>query len=206
MSAAHQDPDYRSLALAAMFEALWEVHATAVGEPPGDIGHLLQPLFTVNAESMAEVFPAAKRHRRGVETAMSALAGNRSHLHIVKYAFSVVDLAARLQRNEAKAAQLRRLLQATPVGAASFTTFEADALRALADIYVQTVSSLGRRLQVSGNPEALQKPLAAARIRALLLAAVRFAWLWRQLGGRRWRLLAQRRQLWLNLDALRKQL
>lgn len=206
MSVAQQDLDYRSLALAALFEALGEVHATAVGEPPEDLGHLLRPLFTVNAESMSEVFPAPKRHHRGIETAMSALAGNHSHLQLIKYAFAVMDLAARLQRDQAKAAQLGRLLDATPVNAASFTSFEADALRALADIYVQTVSSLGRRLQVSGKSEALQKPLAADRIRALLLAAVRFAWLWRQLGGRRWFLLLKRRRLWLALDALRKQL
>ena len=206
MSAAQQDLDYCSLALAAMFDALWEVHATAVGEQPRDVGHLLKPLFTVNAGSLAEVFPTPKRYRGGAAAGMSALAGNRSHLHIAKYAFVVLDLASRLQRNEAKAAQLGHLLEAAPVGAAAFADFDGDALRTLEDIYVQTISGLGRRLQVSGNSAALKKPLAATRIRALLLAAIRFAWLWRQLGGRRWQLLLQRRQLWRALQALQERL
>ncbi|MEZ5557402.1 MAG: DUF489 family protein [Pseudomonadales bacterium] len=43
-------------------------------------------------------------------------------------------------------------------------------------------------------PQVLQREQTAEEIRALLLAGVRFAWLW-QLGGRRWHLILRRRVL-----------
>ena len=45
----------------------------------------------------------------------------------------------------------------------------------------------------------LQQTDTAAKIRALLLAGIRSARLWRQLGGHRWQLIFSRRKL---LDAL----
>ena len=48
---------------------------------------------------------------------------------------------------------------------------------------------------VSGEPEILKSEESAQLIRALLLAAVRSAVLWRQLGGSRRRVLLTRRLL-----------
>jgi len=47
---------------------------------------------------------------------------------------------------------------------------------------------------VSGNPQQLQQPAVVEKVRANLLAAVRSAVLWRQVGGRQWQLLVYRRQ------------
>jgi high frequency lysogenization protein len=41
----------------------------------------------------------------------------------------------------------------------------------------------------------LNQPALVERIRAALLAAVRAAVLWRQIGGTQWRLLLQRKQI-----------
>jgi high frequency lysogenization protein len=51
---------------------------------------------------------------------------------------------------------------------------------------------------VRGEPNYLQNPDNQNRIRALLLAGIRAAWLWRQMGGNRWRILFGRQQF---LDA-----
>jgi len=48
----------------------------------------------------------------------------------------------------------------------------------------------------------LQQSTNAARIRALLLAGIRSARLWRQLGGHRWQLLFSRRKLLAELYPL----
>src|SRR5690606_33083867 len=72
----------------------------------------------------------------------------------------------------------------------------------LSRIYQQTISTLGKRIQVTGDPQLLQQEQVADRIRALLLAGVRLAWLWRQLGGRRWHLIVRRRALLVGLRAL----
>ena len=64
----------------------------------------------------------------------------------------------------------------------------------LAGIYLDTLGTFRFRIRVQGEPARLQDEDNAARIRALFLAGVRAAFLWHQLGGRRWRLLFQRKQ------------
>jgi high frequency lysogenization protein len=59
-------------------------------------------------------------------------------------------------------------------------------------------------VMVQGNPHYLGQPGVVAEIRAILLAAVRAAVLWRQLGGSYWDFLFSRRAMaaaidgWLN--------
>lgn len=60
---------------------------------------------------------------------------------------------------------------------------------AIADLYQETLSSFSFRIQVTGEPRHLQNNDNANKIRALLMAGVRAAILWRQVGGRRWQLL-----------------
>ena len=55
---------------------------------------------------------------------------------------------------------------------------------------------------VRGEPLHLQNPENVNRIRALLLAAIRSAMLWRQCGGRRLHILLGRKKLWRMADAL----
>jgi len=59
----------------------------------------------------------------------------------------------------------------------------------LASLYQDTISSFSFRIQVTGDPRHLQNSENAAKIRALLLAGIRSAMLWRQKGGKRWHLL-----------------
>ena len=71
---------------------------------------------------------------------------------------------------------------------------EALVVARLAKIYADTISTLQPRILVEGNPQFLRQETQAAQIRALLLAAIRAAVLWQQLGGSQWRLLFRRRQ------------
>ena len=62
-------------------------------------------------------------------------------------------------------------------------------------IYQDTLSTLRFRIKVNGSEAQLTNSNNADLIRTLLLAGIRSAYLWRQLGGRRWKLLLQRKQL-----------
>ena len=193
--------DYRSLALAALFEALAEVQNAAEGRGGDDIQHLLTPLFAIDADSLAAVFASPARYRNGVETAASAIAGERNALRLLNYAFAVMELATLLKREDRIAGHLSQRLRAL-----ANAPRDAALLLALDEAYQETIGRLGKRIQVSGDPNALKQPQVAARIRALLLAAVRFAWLWRQLGGRRWQLIVGRRKALASMDALKRKL
>ena len=194
--------DYRSLALAALFEALAEVQDVAEGRSgDNDIEHLLAPLFAIDADTVAAVFAPPARYLKGVKTAGSAIAGERNALRLLNTAFAVMELATQLKREDRIAGQLSQRLNAL-----ANAPRDAALLLALDDVYQETIGRLGKRIQVTGDPAALRQPQVAARIRALLLAAVRFAWLWRQLGGRRWQLIVGRRKALATMDELKRKL
>ena len=70
-----------------------------------------------------------------------------------------------------------------------------NVIAACGGLYQDTISTFRQRIQVHGDMRFLQQPANAAKIRALLLAGIRAARLWHQLGGRRWQLLFSRRKL-----------
>ena len=72
----------------------------------------------------------------------------------------------------------------------------------LAELYTQTISTLTPRIMVNGEHGHLTHPAIAAGVRAALLAGIRSAVLWRQLGGRRWQLLFMRRGIAAQATAL----
>ncbi|MFC6673156.1 DUF489 family protein [Marinobacterium aestuariivivens] len=53
----------------------------------------------------------------------------------------------------------------------------------IASLYQETISTFSFRINVGGDPRHLQNAENAAKIRALLLAGIRAAMLWRQVGG-----------------------
>jgi len=78
-----------------------------------------------------------------------------------------------------------------------------DVLAALGGLYADTISNLKPRVMVQGNPHYLGQAGVVAEIRALLLAAVRSAVLWRQTGGQYWDFLFSRKTM---LEAVARQL
>ena len=63
------------------------------------------------------------------------------------------------------------------------------------------MSHLRPRVLVQGNPHYLGQAPVVAEVRAILLAAVRSAVLWRQLGGSLWDLLLRRRDMLASIRA-----
>jgi high frequency lysogenization protein len=73
-----------------------------------------------------------------------------------------------------------------------FSELHPNILAALADIYVNQISTMQPRIMVSGDPSYLHNPDNINRIRSLLLAGIRAAMLWWQIGGRRRQILFNR--------------
>ena len=190
-----QDLDYRSLALAGVFQCADLVRARANGLPIDNAARsaVIAAITTHNAGSMAEIFPDTHAFSHGISAAMATLGGENDRGDVLRYALQLIDLARRLKNTpvviERLAGGLDRL-DAHPEEVA------------IADLYQETISTLGKRIQVSGNPEVLQQPGVADSIRTLLLAGVRFGWLWQQLGGSRWQLILNRKQALAALQSL----
>lgn len=77
-----------------------------------------------------------------------------------------------------------------------------EAIRELSRLYQGTLSTLPFRIHVRGEVNHLKNDHTACRIRAVLFAGVRAAVLWRQVGGKRWHLLLQRKRIARDVNRL----
>lgn len=184
---------YAALALAGVVQAAALVHRTAHGQSVPDAARdaLLRTVPTRHADDLGEVFPRPADLAMGASLAVEALSGQSRTPEVLRYSLQLVELARNLAGVPQVVEKLGRLLDDLDI----HTPDEGQYSR----IYQQTISTLGKRIQVTGEPSVLQQEPTADRIRALLLAGVRLAWLWQQLGGRRWHLLLRRRALLIAL-------
>ena len=79
------------------------------------------------------------------------------------------------------------------------TTHE-NVIASLGETYQETISTFKTRIVVQGDPSLLQTRMMPERVRACLMAGIRFALLWHQQGGRRWKLVFHRKALRRALD------
>ena len=135
--------------------------------------------------------------RTGLESLQGALS-RRNGEHTVeqtRYVVTLIHLEGRLNRNRSNQAALLKGIESATAQLEHFGPAHPNVIGNLAEIYRTAVSTLGPRVMVKGEQAILSNPDNAARIRAMLLAGIRAAVLWRQAGGNRWRLLLERKSL-----------
>ena len=76
-----------------------------------------------------------------------------------------------------------------------FSVTHENVIANIAGLYTDTVSTIKGRIQVTGNAFYLEQPAIAQRVRCLLFAGIRSAFLWHQLGGKRSHILWHRNNL-----------
>jgi high frequency lysogenization protein len=189
-------PNYQDLALAGVVQAAALVHRVAHGQAVEDADRLalLRTVPTRRASALSEVLQEQSDYVTGIGLAVDALGGKNREPEILRYTLQLIELA----RTLAGVPQIVEKLGGLVDGVDPEQPDEAQ----LSRIYQQTISTLGKRIQVTGNPQVLQLEPVADCVRAMLLAGVRLAWLWHQLGGRRWHLILRRRALLVGLRAL----
>lgn len=170
---------------------------------------LQEPLFVLNPKTEAEVFPRPSLLVPGLTLVESLSRGGslRSLQMVVQYAVGMLRLADGVLENRQLASQLRYGIDAIDRGApeAQGASASSEQTRALAAVYKATLSKFPRPIQIKGSAAMLSNEDNADSIRALLLAGVRSALFWRQLGGRRWQLLFFRNRLSSTASQLKKQ-
>lgn len=186
----------RTLALAGMFQSAALVRALAEGrDVDGEaMDTSLGSVFRVDADSVGDVYAGGGGLRLGLETLIAQLDQSRQDLGCSRLVLAMMQLERKLARrrdlDEALVQGITRIQRQRE----HFGADHAGIPVRLGELYEETLSTLRPRVMVHGNPEVLAQPAQAARIRATLLAGVRSAVLWRQLGGRQWQILFQRRQ------------
>ena len=114
---------------------------------------------------------------------------------LVRYVFAMMYLERKFASDPAMMSVVHSRLEHTSFRADHFTNNVQELCHSVSGIYQDTLSKLKFRIKVTGSAQHLENTNNADIIRALLLAGIRSAFLWHQLGGRRWKLLLQRKQL-----------
>jgi len=186
----------RVIALAGVLQACRLVRdvATSGRADPATAEACLASVFRIDADSAADVFGGLGGVRRGLETLLDQFDNGDRDLALTRLVLGVLRLERRLARNPRMLADLRTGIESIQRQVDHLGAAHASVQSRLAELYVQTLSQLRPRVVVHGNPLHLADPQRVEQIRALLLAAIRAAVLWRQVGGSQIRLLLRRRE------------
>lgn len=173
---------------------------------PAALQTVLYSILDLNPPSLLAVYGGEAHALRPGLSTLSALLNVSGHARqgssadLTRYVLSLIVLARQLQRDTDAQARLRaRLRPLSPLRDPEDLLTPAM-LHTLATIYTDIISPLGPRIQVTGSPPVLRESRVQDTIRAALLAGIRSAVLWQQLGGRKYQLLFARRQLLRQAD------
>jgi high frequency lysogenization protein len=186
----------RILALAGAFQAIALVRDLArEGDCDADaLEASLASVFKLESSNAADVFGGSDRVRLGLRVLIAQMEGERRDPAALQVLANVLKLERSLAANSEAKQRLGEGLIGMQRQLQHFPLTHPTILARLADLYCANLSILKPRITVVGNPLYLQQPATARRVRALLLAAIRAAVLWRQLGGRRRHLLLRPRR------------
>ena len=121
---------------------------------------------------------------------------------ITRYIIGLINLERRLSKQPKKLNELGGRIEDTQRQLDHFDLVSDPLLASFASIYSDIISPLGARIQVTGDPSILKQTNNQYKIRALLLAGIRSAVLWRQVGGKRRTILFKRAKLVSTAKAL----
>jgi high frequency lysogenization protein len=194
MSYSDQD---RTLALAGIYQAACLVQQIArrgVADSEA-ISSSVHSLFQIDAASVVDVFGGVAGVAFGLRQLARQLDGQvRRDNEITGYLLNLVHLQRKLSRDPERMQKIQQGILQSRERLTHFPELHPNILAALADIYVNNISTLQPRIMVSGEPVYLHNPDNINRIRSLLLAGVRSALLWWQTGGRRRQILFNRKR------------
>lgn len=188
------------VALGAVFEAAVLVDRIAkTGQAAeASLGCMLGSLLIVDPRDTLHVYGGDDLNLRdGYRALVSALERDPGSLQRepLRYALSMLGLERQLAKRDDMLEVIGKRLPQIQGQVEHFGLVHENVIAASGALYQDTLSTLRQRIQVHGDMRHLQQPSNASKIRALLLAGIRSARLWRQLGGHRWQLVISRRKL-----------
>jgi high frequency lysogenization protein len=188
----------QTLALAGIFQAASLVHQTATkGQCLQDpLETTIRSLFETDPGNTLDVYGDLYGLREGLKTLSRAMGQQPASqdAQILRYSLSLVQLEARLHKQPDMMDTIGERIEQARRTVEHFGPTHPNVQRNLASIYQDTLSTFRIKINVNGHRQYLEIEENAARIRACLLAGIRSAVLWRQLGGRRWQLLFRRKR------------
>ncbi|HCB09125.1 MAG TPA: lysogenization regulator HflD [Alteromonas sp.] len=157
----------------------------------------LSSILVTDSDTTQQVFGQLENLKTGFQVIVAQLGDHNSKkdTELTRYIASVLGLERKLARNKKAMNELGERISHVQRQLAHMDFESPQILSSLASIYSDVISPLAPKIQIAGNPSCLSQPLNQHRVRALLLAGVRAAVLWRQLGGQRRQILFKRKAI-----------
>ncbi|MCX7543939.1 high frequency lysogenization protein HflD [Marinicella gelatinilytica] len=198
----------QTIALAGVYQAAAFAHelaqSGAVSRRDCFAGSI-ESLFAVNPDSTMAVFDHdMNRISLGLSTLIKSFNKDKAYLNIIKYVLTLLNLQSKFITHDAMVKQVQHgIQQASHIG--SFDEHEKAVIEILAATYSKTISQLQPRVVIAGQPFHLKNNEVTMQIRAVLLAGIRSAVLWKQVGGSHLQLLFKRKAYIQEAEQLLKQ-
>lgn len=196
----------RTMAFAGILQAIAQVqHLARQGESDNtEITASLNTILVTNPDNTADVYQDKAALDKGYKLILNQLGdSSQKDVEITRYLVGILALERKLVRSNSGLGMLAERINQVNRQLQHFAITDEQVIANLASIYSDIISNLGPKIQISGNPVCLQRPIVQQKIRALLLAAIRSAVLWRQLGGKRRHLVFARKDI---VDTAKKSL
>lgn len=196
----------RTLALAGIFQATELVrqaanHGTWSGYAASSS---LQSLFKLEADTTAEIYGGVAKVRLGVETMMSVLQGDSRYTESLRYTVGLLQIEKKFRRAGSIQEQVGNRLKEIALIGPELEQHEREDLQAhdISSLYSDTISHIAPRIVVNGKPQYLKNERTVDWVRTLLLAGLRSAILWSQMGGGRFELMFGRKKIMREAESL----
>ena len=193
-----------TIALGALFQSATQIQRVARSGAVDEhaIAPLMRALVITTPQTIEDIY-APKRLLPGLNQLLTSLipkeAATPKNAELIKIAFSMINLESNLEQQPMVFDQLDKeidrlradVLRLHPdyEDAADNIVLDYDVIRMYSRIYSNLISPNFPKLIIYGEEAYLRRPEFQEMIRALLLAGIRAALLWHQVGGKRYSMM-----------------
>lgn len=155
----------------------------------------LKAILNTNPNNTVGVYGRESDLKLGLECLVKGIDSTPSGSEVTRYIISLMALERKLSGRNDAMSQLADRIQMIERQLDHFKLLDDQMISNLASVYLDVISPIGPRIQVTGTPSVLQQTGNQHKVRALLLSGIRSAVLWRQVGGKRRHLIFGRKKM-----------
>ena len=157
----------------------------------------ISSILVTAPDSPQQVYGSLSNLSVGFSTLVAQLDNESRHkdAEITRYVASILSLERKLSKHPSALSDLGERISHVQRQLGHVDFEHSQIMSSLASVYTDVVSPLAPKIQIAGNQQHLSSPTNQHKVRALLLAGVRSAVLWRQMGGKRRHILFNKSQI-----------
>ncbi|QCU90309.1 high frequency lysogenization protein HflD [Thiomicrorhabdus sediminis] len=201
----------KTLALVGIYQCAQMVYELATTGRTDDLSYAtsINTLFVENPQQTIDVYGGDIQNlQMGVNTLLSQMSTDQAvqnrNIEITRYVLNLMVLAKKIKDDGEALNRIFNTLETAKAQTEQFGEFHENVIATMARAYAENISPMSPRIMVNGQHGHLQNNRVANKIRTLLLAGIRSALLWYQVGGSRWGLLWARKKYLQSAQAMHR--